>query len=418
MKRLVALLPVLVALQVGVQPALAWTWPVDGPVLRPFVLGDDPYAAGQHRGIDIAASAGTPVRAPAAGVVSFAGTVPGGGRTVTIRTDTGYSVTLLHLGAVAAAARALVAEGEVVGAAGLSGDAEVEGPYVHLGVRLTSDPHGYVDPLRFLPTRSASEVPADGPAPAEDPAPAPEPAPAQPHTGSLPAEPSQSPAKKGGDAAAHAPGLPTVPAHAGRPAARPLEHPADPVRPPLGVQKVEETASEPAAHPGPAPRAGADPLRFDGPLASGEPARRRTAADGPATAEPDVGHGALRVAIPLAVLALAGLTGLGVLRRQLRDAHATNRPAAVLLDVARPPAEDTDRARLAEQDHLVLDGDLERILLREAEALSNLDRDDDPAELVDVANDPRRRPSCTRRGGHSLHTPRSGRSRARLARAG
>ena len=54
MKRVVALLPVLIAFQAGAPPALAWTWPADGPVLRPFVLGDDPYAAGQHRGIDVA----------------------------------------------------------------------------------------------------------------------------------------------------------------------------------------------------------------------------------------------------------------------------------------------------------------------------------------------------------------------------
>ena len=71
MKSLALLLPVLVALQVGVQPALAWAWPADGPVLRPFVLGDDPYAGGQHRGIDIGAPAGTPVRAPISGSVSF-----------------------------------------------------------------------------------------------------------------------------------------------------------------------------------------------------------------------------------------------------------------------------------------------------------------------------------------------------------
>jgi hypothetical protein len=45
MRRLVLLLPVLVALQVGVQPALAWTWPVDGPVLRPFVLVTTPTPA-------------------------------------------------------------------------------------------------------------------------------------------------------------------------------------------------------------------------------------------------------------------------------------------------------------------------------------------------------------------------------------
>jgi hypothetical protein len=61
MKRLVALLPVLIAFQAGAPPALAWTWPADGPVLRPFVFGDDPYVGGLHRGVDIAGRAGAPV---------------------------------------------------------------------------------------------------------------------------------------------------------------------------------------------------------------------------------------------------------------------------------------------------------------------------------------------------------------------
>ena len=29
--------------------AAAWAWPADGPVLRPFSLAEDRYAAGQHR---------------------------------------------------------------------------------------------------------------------------------------------------------------------------------------------------------------------------------------------------------------------------------------------------------------------------------------------------------------------------------
>jgi hypothetical protein len=111
MKRVLALLPVLLALQVGVSPALAWTWPVDGPVLQPFAFDpDSPYAGGQHRGIDVGAPTGTPVRAPAAGTVSFAGTVPGGGLTLAIRTSDGYSVTLVHLGAIGAARGATVEE--------------------------------------------------------------------------------------------------------------------------------------------------------------------------------------------------------------------------------------------------------------------------------------------------------------------
>ena len=60
--------------------AAGWAWPVDGPVLRPFSLGADPYAGGQHRGVDVGEAVGAPVRAPAGGTVSFAGPVPGGGR--------------------------------------------------------------------------------------------------------------------------------------------------------------------------------------------------------------------------------------------------------------------------------------------------------------------------------------------------
>ena len=79
-------------------------WPVDGPVLRPFVDGDDPYAGGQHRGIDIGGADGEPrCRAPAAGVVSFAGRCRTRGSVLTIRTEDGYSVTLVHLGSIGVA---------------------------------------------------------------------------------------------------------------------------------------------------------------------------------------------------------------------------------------------------------------------------------------------------------------------------
>ncbi|TMK74677.1 MAG: M23 family metallopeptidase [Actinobacteria bacterium] len=78
--------------------ARAWTWPADGPVLRPFAFDPaHPYAGGQHRGIDIGVSEGTSVRAPADGTVTFAGSVPGGGKTIAIETPFGYSATLLHL---------------------------------------------------------------------------------------------------------------------------------------------------------------------------------------------------------------------------------------------------------------------------------------------------------------------------------
>src|SRR6266508_3279886 len=149
----------LLAALLGAPGAAAWTWPVDGPVLRPFVADDDPYTGGQHRGIDIGAPSGTDVLAPASGVVSFAGQVPRQGLCLTIRTADGYSVTLVHLGSIGAAPRTTLAEGEVVGTIGPSGDPEGPEPYVHLGIRLTADPNGYLDPLTLLPARPAAPEP-------------------------------------------------------------------------------------------------------------------------------------------------------------------------------------------------------------------------------------------------------------------
>jgi pyruvate/2-oxoglutarate dehydrogenase complex dihydrolipoamide acyltransferase (E2) component len=91
------------------------------------------------------------VVAPAAGTVSFAGTVAANGKSVTIETADGYSVTLTHLGSISVAKGATVAEQGVVGTVGPSGTPEVDGPYVHLGIRVTADPNGYVDPLGLLP---------------------------------------------------------------------------------------------------------------------------------------------------------------------------------------------------------------------------------------------------------------------------
>lgn len=133
------------------QPAAgAWRWPVRGEVLTPFARGVDPYARGQHRGVDIAAPMGTVVRSACGGSVSFAGRVASAGRVVSVACGP-WSVTYLHLGRLEARRGAHVAAGAALGTVGTSGaDRSARAPHLHLGVRRRSDRLGYVDPLAFL----------------------------------------------------------------------------------------------------------------------------------------------------------------------------------------------------------------------------------------------------------------------------
>ena len=150
----------------------AWTWPVPGEVIRGFDYGGGAYTSSGHRGIDVAGPSGSEVRAPAAGRVTFAGSLPTNGRTVSIRTEDGWAVTLTHLGSVTVSVGDGVAEGETVGTIAAAEPSAV--PYVQLGTRRADDPRGYVDPLTLLPPRQAAPSAAVVPAPS---APAPQPAP-------------------------------------------------------------------------------------------------------------------------------------------------------------------------------------------------------------------------------------------------
>jgi hypothetical protein len=164
------LLVVVLLLLLWAPAAEAWTWPVRGPVVEGFSFDKQhPYAAGQRRGIDIGSSGGVPVLAPASGTVTFAGSVPGKGMCVTIATADGLAVTLAHLGSVSVEKGAAVGEGATIGTVGTGATSEVGGTYVHLGIRVASDPNGYLDPLSLLPPAttvgSQSSTPAPNPAP-------------------------------------------------------------------------------------------------------------------------------------------------------------------------------------------------------------------------------------------------------------
>ena len=157
---------VVVLLAVGATEARGtpggWTWPVEGRVITPYSNDNSqPYAGGMHRGIDIAAPVGTPVRAAHGGEVTYAGPLGSAGLTVALRTADGYATSYLHLSAIAVARGQRVTTGERVGRVGATGERSAPEPHLHFGVRLAARDHFYVDPLSLLPVRPGA---AAGPA--------------------------------------------------------------------------------------------------------------------------------------------------------------------------------------------------------------------------------------------------------------
>ncbi|MFY9265119.1 MAG: M23 family metallopeptidase, partial [Solirubrobacterales bacterium] len=127
-----------------------WPWPVAGDVITPYKNTADPYAAGQHRGVDIAAVIGTPVRSTTAGHVRYAGKLPDGGLCVTIESADGrYLVSYLHLATTLAGRGERVTAGQIIGSAGTTGKRSATQPHLHLSTRVSSS-GAYVNPLGLL----------------------------------------------------------------------------------------------------------------------------------------------------------------------------------------------------------------------------------------------------------------------------
>jgi hypothetical protein len=150
-----------------------WVWPLQGELITTYRNGDDPYAGGQHRGIDIAGSVGARVVAASGGQVRFAGTAGSSGLTVSVRTgDARFDTSYLHLSTISVRAGQQVSAGETLGAVGTTGSRSAAEPHLHFGVREAGSRHAYRNPLDFLPPRPAPPAP-DAPRPTPVPVPTP-----------------------------------------------------------------------------------------------------------------------------------------------------------------------------------------------------------------------------------------------------
>jgi Peptidase family M23 len=152
----------------------AWIWPLHGNVITTYRNGDDPYAGGQHRGIDIAGPVGAGVVAAAGGEVRFVGTAGSSGVTVSVRTSDGFDTSYLHLSSVSVREGELVSAGDALGAVGTTGSPSASEPHLHFGVRDAGTRHAYRNPLDFLPPPLTPPAP-EAPRPAPIPTPAPNP---------------------------------------------------------------------------------------------------------------------------------------------------------------------------------------------------------------------------------------------------
>ena len=128
--------------------AQSFIWPVQGRISGRFgnarVYNGHPGSG--HSGMDIAVPQGTPVKAPAAGVVTFAAPdlyLTGG----TILLDHGFGISsnFLHLSRLDVKVGDRIQQGQVIGAVGATGRAT--GPHLHWGMNWFST---RIDPLLVL----------------------------------------------------------------------------------------------------------------------------------------------------------------------------------------------------------------------------------------------------------------------------
>ncbi len=121
--------------------------PVRSPVGSRFGFRMDPFTSRQrmHAGLDFSASPGTPVRAPADGVVSFSGWDEQYGKLVSI--DHGYGVLTRfgHNSQLYVQVGQKISKYDVISAVGSTGRST--GPHLHYEVRVNGIP---VDPLNYV----------------------------------------------------------------------------------------------------------------------------------------------------------------------------------------------------------------------------------------------------------------------------
>lgn len=129
--------------------AQQFDWPLKGIMSSPFGLKRfyNGQARRPHGGIDIAAPEGTPILAPADGLVVDTGDYFFNGNSVFIEHGLGLQTFYAHMSRIDVKEGDRITRGQVLGAVGATG--RVTGPHLHWSVGLNAT---WVNPLLLLPT--------------------------------------------------------------------------------------------------------------------------------------------------------------------------------------------------------------------------------------------------------------------------
>ncbi|WP_245532313.1 M23 family metallopeptidase [Corynebacterium caspium] len=120
--------------------------PHSSQVLRAYDPPEKRWQAG-HRGVDLAAQSGDPIRAASSGIVAFSGVIAGT-PVISITHADGFRTTYQPVYSELSAGTEVV-EGQFIG---VLGSQNITHPGLHWGARLDSDNNGYINPLSLLAT--------------------------------------------------------------------------------------------------------------------------------------------------------------------------------------------------------------------------------------------------------------------------
>jgi murein DD-endopeptidase MepM/ murein hydrolase activator NlpD len=122
-------------------------WPVDGIYVSNFGPRIDPFtgAVRIHKGIDLACISGTPIYAPADGVITFVGWTGGWGLNIVVRHSDRISTRYAHCSAACTVAGQEVNRGDLIARVGSTGRSVA--PHLHYEVLINGvqvDPEDYI----------------------------------------------------------------------------------------------------------------------------------------------------------------------------------------------------------------------------------------------------------------------------------